>query len=408
MNCRHCRHPLTVTFLDLCTQPPSNSFLTIEQLKEPETFYPLLLYVCEKCFLVQLDESIESSNFFNSQYAYFSSVSTSWVEHAKQYVKMIIGRLQLNSSSFVIEVASNDGYLLQHFKKMGIPCLGIEPSSNTAKIAMEKGLDCLTEFMTTALARELAASGKMADLVLGNNVLAHVPDVNDFVRSLKILLRPEGVITIEFPHLLELISNQQFDTIYHEHYSYLSLTTTQTIFTSSGLKIFDVEKLDTHGGSLRIYATHIENERFVQADSVERIKAEEENAGITSIDFYTSFQTAVDKTKDRLLFFLLEQKNCGKKVIAYGAAAKGNTFLNTCGIKRDLLPCCIDKSPFKQGLFMPGSHIPVLSSDQILITRPDYILILPWNIKDEITAELAYVREWGCKFVTAIPHLSVF
>ncbi len=407
MKCRFCGNNLTNEFIDMVNSPPSNSFLSEEQLNEPEIFYPLKLFVCDKCFLVQIDEYKKSDEIFNAGYVYFSSFSESWLEHSRNYVKMIIGRLGINGSSLVAEIASNDGYLLQYFKQSGIPCYGIEPSVNTALAAKQKGIYVVENFFNASLAISLSGEGKRVDLLLGNNVLAHVPNINDFVRGLKILIKDKGTITMEFPHLLNLIEQNQFDTIYHEHFSYFSFYTVNKIFKKHGLDIYDVEELPTHGGSLRIYATH-EESRVSLSDSVELMVGKEEKSGIVDIAYYSSFSEKADKVKNSLLEFLISAKKEGKKVAGYGAAAKGNTLLNYCGIKKDLTPFVVDKSPYKQGKFLPASHIPVVNEDFLKIEKPDYVLILPWNIKNELIKQLSYIGGWGGKFVVAIPSLEIF
>lgn len=404
MNCRFCETKLCHLFVDLVNSPASNSYLTQEQLGEPEVFYPLKIFVCEKCKLVQIDEYKKSDDIFNKDYAYFSSFSTSWLTHAKNYVAMIINRLELNANSLVTEIASNDGYLLQYFKESKIPCIGVEPTSNTAKVAKEKGIDVIEDFFSSKLASSLEKS----DLILGNNVLAHVPDINDFVYGLKVALKENGTITMEFPHLLNIIKENQFDTIYHEHFSYLSFYTVKQIFENHGLTLYDVEKLPTHGGSLRIYATHAENKHISIATNVNNILQEEEEFGLFTMDIYKNFQEKANRVKYDLLAFLLQVKKENKKIIAYGAAAKGNTLLNYAGVKNDLIEFVVDKSPHKQGKYLPSSHIPILEEDEIKKTRPDYILILPWNIKDEIVSQLKYVRDWDCKFAVSIPVLEIF
>jgi SAM-dependent methyltransferase len=408
MKCRFCDSELTHQFIDLVNAPPSNSFLTKEQLNEPETFYPLKLFVCNKCFLVQIDEYKNSDDIFNQDYVYFSSFSTSWLDHAKKYVDMSINRLGLSATSLVMEIASNDGYLLQYFKEKQIPCLGIEPSTNTARAAREKGIETIEEFFGADFAERLSLERKKADLIIGNNVFAHVPDINDFVAGLKIALNPGGVITMEFPHLMRLIEQNQFDTIYHEHFSYYSFYTARHIFTKHGLELFDVEELTTHGGSLRIYAKHNENDSKSVTPKVAALVEKEAARGILKLDYYLDFQQKADNVKYALLSFLMEQKNKGKKVAAYGAAAKGNTLLNYCGVKKDLIEFVVDASPHKQGMFLPGSHIPVVKEDEIIRSKPDYVLILPWNIKNEITDQLSYIREWDGRFVVAVPEIKVF
>lgn len=404
MNCRHCNTKLTHQFVDLINAPASNSFLTFEQLSEPEIFYPLKLFVCEKCFLVQIDEYKKSNDIFNQDYAYFSSYSTSWLKHAKDYVEMIVKKLELNKSSYVTEIASNDGYLLQYFQERNIPCIGIEPTRSTANVAKQKGIEVIEDFFNTNLAKNL----KKSDLILGNNVIAHIPDINDFAKGLKIALKTSGVITMEFPHLLNLINENQFDTIYHEHFSYLSIYTLIQIFQKQNLKIFDVEKLPTHGGSLRIYASHVENNTYKISKNIENILNEEREFGLFNINTYTNFQEKANKVKYDLLEFLVKAKKQNKKVVAYGAAAKGNTLLNYAGIKNDLIEFVVDKSPYKQEKFMPASHIPIVEEEKIIELKPDYILILPWNIKEEIIEQLDYVKHWDCKFVVAVPRLEIF
>ncbi|MFX4242246.1 class I SAM-dependent methyltransferase [Aliarcobacter butzleri] len=403
MNCRFCKTQLKDVFVDLVNSPASNSYLTKEQLDEPEIFYPLKIYVCNKCKLVQIDEYKKSNDIFDKDYAYFSSYSSSWLNHAKNYVEMIIKKLSLNNNSLVIEIASNDGYLLQYFKEKQIPCLGIEPTNNTAKIAREKGVEVIEEFFGSSLAQTL----KKSDLILGNNVLAHVPNINDFVKGLKIALKENGTITMEFPHLLKLIEENQFDTIYHEHFSYLSFYTVKQIFEAQGLKLYDVEKLSTHGGSLRIYATHLENGITI-SQNVENLLEEEKSFGLFDMQIYQDFQVKADKVKYDLLEFLLKVKKENEKVVAYGAAAKGNTLLNYAGIKNDLIKFVVDKSPYKQGKYLPASHIQIVTEEKIIELKPDYILILPWNIKDEIMNQLQYTKEWNGKFVIAVPKLEIF
>lgn len=403
MNCRFCKTQLKDVFVDLVNSPASNSYLTKEQLDEPEIFYPLKIYVCNKCKLVQIDEYKKSNDIFDKDYAYFSSYSSSWLNHAKNYVEMIIKKLSLNNNSLVIEIASNDGYLLQYFKEKQIPCLGIEPTNNTAKIAREKGVEVIEEFFGSSLAQTL----KKSDLILGNNVLAHVPNINDFVKGLKIALKENGTITMEFPHLLKLIIENQFDTIYHEHFSYLSFYTVKQIFEAQGLKLYDVEKLSTHGGSLRIYATHLENGITI-SQNVENLLEEEKSFGLFDMQIYQDFQVKADKVKYDLLEFLLKVKKENEKVVAYGAAAKGNTLLNYAGIKNDLIKFVVDKSPYKQGKYLPASHIQIVTEEKIIELKPDYILILPWNIKDEIMNQLQYTKEWNGKFVIAVPKLEIF
>lgn len=408
MNCRFCKDPLTNVFIDLYNSPASNSFLIAEQLNEPETFYPLKVFICDKCFLVQVDEYKKSDAIFSSDYVYFSSFSTSWLAHAKEYTKKMTSRFSLNNNSQIIEIASNDGYLLQYFKEINIPVLGIEPTANTAEAAKEKGIESVIDFFGVRLANELTAKKIKADLLLGNNVLAHVPDIVDFVGGMKILLKKDGIITMEFPHLMQLVDNNQFDTIYHEHFSYLSFHTVKQIFESQGLKIFDVEEIPTHGGSLRIYATHKENDKQEISGNVTALLQKEYSKGMNRLEYYNNFQQKALKVKLDLTDFLIKQKKENKTVAAYGAAAKGNTLLNYCGIKSDLIEFVVDANPHKQNKYLPASHIPVLNEEQLKKDKPDYIIILPWNLKKEITTQLGYIKDWGGKFVVAIPELEIF
>jgi SAM-dependent methyltransferase len=387
--------------------PPSNSFLTKEQLNEPEVFYPLKLFVCDSCFLVQIDEYKKSSDIFDSEYVYFSSFSRTWLAHAKKYANMMIEKYGYDQDSQIIEIASNDGYLLQYFKERGISSLGIEPAEGTAAEARKKGIETIVDFFGRRLARSLANQGKKADLLIGNNVLAHVPDLNDFVAGLKIALKPGGVITMEFPHLMQLIDNCQFDTIYHEHFSYLSFMVVRSIFKNHGLELFDVEELSTHGGSLRIFAKHSEDFAKIISENVNVLLNMELSRGFNTIACYENFQSKAEQIKYNILKFLLEQKENGRKVAAYGAAAKGNTLLNYCGIKKDLIAFVVDASPYKQGKYLPGSHIAVVNEKEIKKYKPDYIFILPWNIKEEIMEQMAFVRKWGGKFVVPIPKVQV-
>lgn len=406
MKCRYCKHELTHEFVDLGFSPPSNAFLKNEQLNAPETYYPLKIMVCEQCFLVQIDEFAKHDDIFNADYAYFSSFSTSWLAHAKAYTEMMTERFGLHAQSQVIEIASNDGYLLQYFQAKNIPVLGIEPTANTAAVAIEKGIESVIDFFGVRLATELAKTRK-ADVLLGNNVLAHVPDINDFVGGMKIVLAEKGVITMEFPHLLQLIDKNQFDTIYHEHFSYLSFSTVQKIFESKGLVMFDVEEIPTHGGSLRIYAKHAENDNQAISPNVTALLAKEKAFGLTDLAIYQNYQAKADKVKDDFLAFLIQAKKEGKSVIGYGAAAKGNTLLNYAGIRKDLIHYVVDASPYKQNKFLPGVHIPVLSQAKISETKPDYVVILPWNLKEEISQQLSFITEWGGKFVVAVPVLEI-
>ncbi len=404
-NCRFCGDSLQHTFVDLGMSPLSNAFLSKAHLHCAEKFYPLHAYVCQNCFLVQLEQFEPPEHIFKD-YAYFSSYSDSWLNHAKAYTDMMIDRFELDQSSQVIEIASNDGYLLQYFQEKGIPILGIEPAANVAQVAEAKGVPTLVKFFNTATAKELVAKGKQADLLLGNNVLAHVPNLNDFIFGMKLLLKESGILTMEFPHLLQLIQQNQFDTIYHEHCSYLSFSTLEKIFSSHQLTLFDVEKLWTHGGSLRIYAKH-SSEAVTASDRVIQLKSEELQAGLDQIETYLEFGKKVQLVKRELLTFLIHARDQGRVVVAYGAAAKGNTLLNFCGIRTDFIDYVVDRNPHKQGLFLPGTHIPIYSPDQIRETQPDYLLILPWNFKEEIMQQQSYIREWGGKFVIPIPQLEV-
>lgn len=408
MVCRFCKTELRHVFVDLFHAPASNSFLNQQQLNEPEVSYPLKVFTCSNCFLVQVDEYQKSGAIFNNEYVYFSSFSSSWLEHARAYVEMMTNRFALNSSSLVMEVASNDGYLLQYFYQRQIPVLGVEPTSNTAQVAIEKGIETHVDFFGTALAQRLVEAGRTADVLLGNNVLAHVPDILDFVKGMKMVLKATGVITMEFPHLLRLVAQNQFDTIYHEHFSYLSFSTVRKIFQSQGLELFDVEELPTHGGSIRIYARHLEDQSQPITPNVARMIQMELDAGMETLEFYQGFQQKALRIKMDFLLFLIEQKKQGKKVAAYGAAAKGNTLLNYCGIKNDLIEFVSDANPHKQGKWLPSSHIPVFDESCLKSARPDFVVIFPWNLKDEIVRQLGYVREWGGQFVIAIPELTVF
>jgi len=407
MNCRFCKTELKNVFIDLVNSPASNSFLTPEQLNEPEMFFPLKVFTCHKCFLVQVDEYKKSDAIFDSNYVYFSSYSTSWLSHAKRYTEMMIRRFGYNKDSLVIEVASNDGYLLQYFKEQQVPVLGVEPTANTAAVAKEKGIESVIDFFGVKLAKQLAGEGRKADLLLGNNVLAHVPDIMDFVGGMKIILKEDGVITMEFPHLLQLVENNQFDTIYHEHFSYLSFYTVKQIFESQGLELFDVDEISTHGGSLRIYAKHKEDASKQISPNVTALLKKEIDKGINSLSLYENFQQKAMKVKLGMLSFLIEQKKAGKKVAAYGAAAKGNTLLNFCGVRNDLVDYVVDANPNKQNKFLPASHIPVLNEEYLKKDKPDFVIILPWNLKDEIVTQLAYIKEWGGKFVIPVPALQI-
>jgi 2-polyprenyl-3-methyl-5-hydroxy-6-metoxy-1,4-benzoquinol methylase len=409
MNCRFCKKALTTKFVDLINCPPSNSFLSAEELNEPECYYPLTIYVCDECHLVQIDEYKKAREIFNNDYVYFSSYSKSWVEHARRYAVNMVDRFHFDENSLVVEIASNDGYLLQHFKNKGIPVLGIEPTRNTANVAIMKGIPTITEYFTTEFALKLNQRRQKADLLVGNNVLAHVPDIDDFVQGLKTALHHDGVITMEFPHLLRLVEDCQFDTIYHEHFSYLSFTTVKKIFEAHGLEMFDVEEQPTHGGSLRIFAKHSDDSSKSISTRVQNMLDKESRAGITMLAYYQNFQERVNAIKYKFLEFLVEKKNEGKAVAGYGAAAKGNTFLNYAGIKGDdLIQYVVDAAPSKQGKFLPGSHIPVCSEQKIRETRPDYIVIFPWNLKEEIMEQLSYVSEWNCEFVVFVPETQIY
>jgi SAM-dependent methyltransferase len=404
--CRFCGAALRSTFVDLGMSPLCESYLSREQLNQMEPFYPLHVYVCAKCFLVQLEAYVSAEHIF-SEYAYFSSYSTSWVEHARVYAEQMIERLRLGPANHVVELASNDGYLLQHFVARRIPALGIEPAANIADVANRQGVPTLVRFFGVSLARELASGGKQADLIAANNVLAQVPDLNDFVQGMKILLKPRGVVTIEFPHLMRTMQGMQFDQVYHEHFSYFSFTTAERVLAAHGLTVFDVEELATHGGSLRIFARHAEETSLPIGERATELRSREAAAGMTCLEGYSHFAEAVKETKRGLLSFLIEAKNTGKSVVGYGAPGKGNTLLNYCGVRSDLLDYTVDRNPYKQGKFLPGTHIPIDHPDRIQETRPDYVLILPWNLKREIKQQLASIREWGGKFVVPIPRVQI-
>ena len=406
MKCRHCNSELEHTFLDLGFAPPSNAYLTTADLAKPEKYYPLKIKVCNQCWLVQTEDYTEADELFNSDYAYFSSTSTGWLTHAASYAKKMTRQLNLTKDSLVIEVASNDGYLLKNFAAAGVPCLGIEPTAGTAAAAEKLGIPVLREFFGEQLGKQLATTGKQADLIAGNNVYAHVPDINDFTRGLKAALKPGGTITLEFPHLMRLIEHTQFDTVYHEHFSYLSLYTVNCIFKAVGLRVWDVQELSTHGGSLRIFGCHAEEAR-ASTSAISTMLAEEARRGLQTLLPYQSLQANANQVKDDLLAFLIEQKRAGKKVAAYGAAAKGNTLLNYAGVKPDLLPFVCDAAAAKQGKFMPGSHIPIMAPAALVAQRPDYLVILPWNIAAEVKQQNAKLAESGTKFVTAVPKLEI-
>ena len=405
--CRFCGSMLHHTFVDLGMSPLCESYLKSDQLNKMEPFYPLHVYVCDKCFLVQLQEYVSPEDIF-TEYAYFSSYSDTWVQHAKSYTEMIIDRCNLHGKSRVVEIASNDGYLLQHFVPRKIPVLGIEPAKNVAEAAIKKGIPTLVKFFGQKTAHELKSEGKQADLLIGNNVLAQVPDLNDFIKGMKIMLKQQGIITMEFPYLLHLVDGNQFDTIYHEHFSYFSLTTVEGILAAHGLTLFDVEEIPTHGGSLRIYARHVENTSSPISQNVSRLKVHEEASGITRLEYYSSFAEKVKETKRKLLDFLIKARCEGKSVAGYGAPGKGNTLLNYCGIRTDFLDYTVDRNPYKQGKFLPGTHIPIFHPDKITETKPDYVLILPWNFKEEIMKQIFYIRSWGGQFVVPIPEVRIF
>jgi SAM-dependent methyltransferase len=406
-SCRFCGSALRHTFTDLGMSPLCESFLSADQLNQMEAFYPLHVFVCEHCFLVQLEEYVSPEDIF-SEYAYFSSYSDSWLAHAKAYTGQMIDRFQLGRDSLAVELASNDGYLLQYFVEKGVPVLGIEPAANVAKEAVKKGIPTVVKFFGKELAAGLVRDGTKADLILANNVLAHVPDVCSFVAGMKILLKPQGVITLEFPHLMRLMEGNQFDTIYHEHFSYLSFLTTMKILAKFDLAIFDVEELPTHGGSLRVYARHAEDTSHPVGERVQELASREELAGFARLETYCSFDEKVKDAKRKILTFLIDAKRAGKSIAGYGAPGKGNTLLNYCAIRTDFLDYTVDRNPYKHGKFLPGTHIPVFPPDKIRETKPDYVLILPWNLKNEIRDQLSYIREWGGKFVVPIPEVEVF
>jgi hypothetical protein len=406
-SCRFCGTSFRHRVVDLGMSPLCESFLRADQLNQMEPFYPLHVWVCERCFLVQLEEYVTGEEIF-TEYAYFSSFSDSWLAHAKRYVDQMIDQLGLTANSQVVEIASNDGYLLQYFVQRGIPALGIEPAANVAKVAEAKGVPTIVKFFGVDTARDLADAGQQAELILGNNVLAQVPDLNDFVGGLKILLAPSGVVTIEFPHLLRTIDGNQFDQIYHEHFSYFSLHSAECIFAAHGLPIFDVEELPTHGGSIRIYAHHAEDTTREITDRLIELRAREADAGVATLGYYEDFASRVRETKRKLLEFLIEAKRAGKRVVGYGAPGKGNTLLNYCGIRTDFLDFTVDRSPHKHGKFLPGTHIPIFPPERLWEARPDYVLILPWNLTTEIMEQLADIRKWGGRFVVPIPELTVY
>jgi hypothetical protein len=407
MKCRVCNNPLEHIFVSLGSSPLSNSYLTEAQLSGMEPHYPLEVYVCDKCFLVQLEEFENPSNIFSSEYAYFSSYSDSWLKHCKDYAEEMVRRFGLGGESFVMEIASNDGYLLQYFKDYHVKILGVEPASNTAEAAIKKGIPTDITFFNADYAKKMVERDTRADLIIGNNVLAHNPDLNGFVEGLKIALKAHGLITMEFPHLMKLVDEVQFDTIYHEHFSYFSFTAVDNLFSMQGLSIFDVRELPTHGGSLRIYAKHANDATKIVSERVDELRRREDRLGYRDIEFYRAFGEKVKSTKRNILEFLIGIKNEGKTIVGYGAPAKGNTLLNYCGIRTDFLEYTVDRSPHKQGRYLPGTRVPIKAPETILQTKPDYVIILPWNLKEEIMQQMAVIREWGGKFICPIPEISV-
>ena len=408
MKCRHCGSELTLPLVDLGSAPPSNAYLTEQTLHAPEKWFPLRVLVCEKCWLAQTEDFAQANELFDAEYAYFSGFSSSWLAHSERYVADMVARFNLTTNSHVVEVAANDGYLLQYVKARSIPCTGVEPTASTAAAARAKGIPIVEDFFGVRLAKELASQGKLADLTAANNVLAHVPDINDFVAGFATLLKPQGVATFEFPHLLKLIAENQFDTIYHEHFSYLSLTAVNRIFAANGLTVFDVEEHPTHGGSLRVFAQRSDVGQQACSARVGEMLQREAQAGMLSADYYTGFQAKTNQVKNDFLAFLLDAKRQGKTVAAYGAAAKGNTLMNYSGIRPDLVSFVVDRNPAKQGKFMPGSRIPIVDEARLREEQPDYVLILPWNLRNEVTQQLDYIGAWGGRFVTAVPVLQVF
>jgi SAM-dependent methyltransferase len=407
MKCRHCGADLQLPLIDLGSAPPSNAYLTESALHTPEKWYPLRVLVCTECWLVQTEDYVCAETLFDAEYAYFSSFSASWLQHAERYVDIMVERFGLNESSHVIEIAANDGYLLQYVKACNIPCLGIEPTAATAEAARAKGIDIVEDFFGVRLARQLASEDKTADLVVANNVLAHVPDINDFVSGFAVLLKADGIATFEFPYLMRLIAENQFDTIYHEHFSYLSLIAVKAIFERNGLMAFDVEELSTHGGSLRVFAQRSDTGRKPVSTKVVEIIAAEHNAGLCTATYYRNFQTRANRIKNDFITFLIDATNHGKKVVAYGAAAKGNTLINYAGVRSDLISYVVDRNPAKQNKYLPGSRIPVVSEVFLQKDRPDYVVVLPWNLKTEVMQQLNYIRNWNGKFAVAIPELRV-
>ena len=407
MKCRHCSAELNLSFVDLGSAPPSNAYLTEPSLHSPEKWFPLRVLVCQDCWLVQTEDFAQADELFDAEYAYFSGFSDSWLAHSEKYVSDMVQRFHFNSDSHVVEVAANDGYLLQYFKTRDIPCTGVEPTASTAAAARAKGITVVEDFFGVRLAKELISAGKQADLTTANNVLAHVPDINDFVAGFSVLLKPQGIATFEFPHLFKLIAENQFDTIYHEHFSYLSLSAVERIFKANGLSIFDVEEHTTHGGSLRVFAQHSDTGKQSRNASVDALLERESAAGMCSSTYYSDFQNKTEQVKNGLLEFLLHAKKNGKSVAAYGAAAKGNTLMNFAGVRPDLISFVVDRNPAKQGKYMPGSRIPILAETAITQRRPDYVVILPWNLRNEVMTQLDYIKAWGGKFVTAVPSLQV-
>jgi SAM-dependent methyltransferase len=407
MNCRHCQTPTDFTLVDLGSAPPSNAYLTEASLRAVEKWFPLKVLVCKSCWLVQAEAYSQAHELFDGDYAYFSSFSAQWLRHAKAYVEEMSDVLSLKADSMVVEIASNDGYLLQYVKAKGIGCLGVEPTASTAAASRKLGIETIEEFFGVELAQKLVTQGYAADLTAANNVLAHVPDINDFTAGFAILLKPDGVATFEFPHLLNLIRESQFDTIYHEHFAYLSLHTVQTVFAANGLTVFDVAEIPTHGGSLRVFAQRSDTGGRRKTERLASLLEDERQAGVLTEDFYAGFQTKSDKVKDDFVAFLIDAKRAGKSVVAYGAAAKGNTLMNYAGVRPDLISYVVDLNPAKQGKFMPGSRIPIVDETRIRETRPDYVVILPWNLREEVIGQLEYIREWGGGFVTAVPELAI-
>ena len=407
MKCRHCGSDVSHVLVDLGAAPPSNAYLTKMALKRPEKYFPLRVLVCESCWLVQAEAYSRAAELFNEEYAYFSSFSTEWLEHSKRYVDEMTVRFGLGSSSTVVEVAANDGYLLQYVKEKSIGCYGIEPTASTANAARQKGIEIVQDFLSTSLAQQLRNQGKTADLVVANNVLAHVPDINDFSNACRLLMKPNGVFTCEFPHLMNLISQHQFDTIYHEHFSYLSFGTVINIFAKNGLSVFDVEEIGTHGGSLRVFAQCSDTGSHLVSSRVDDLLSRETLAGMSSIAFYQGFQEHAERVKDDFLRFLIEKKGEGKLVVGYGAAAKGNTLLNFAGVRSDLIRYVVDRSPHKQNKFMPGSRIPIVSEERLSVDKPDFVVIFPWNISDEVKTQLNHLTKSGTKFVVAVPNLQI-